>query len=275
MSPRYAIDTLHVPGVPVYLTVGDQEALGYLKLTATGRPVYRLGTLKQSIDLPRHARPHLWRPAVSPWPEPLPEAATVTQPVRWSSRKPDPAAWEPPVNQDTWPFPDLKLGRAGVPPASSREAIARALRGIRTFSERYRDRPPPPSVSWPRDLLIEAHVVWKRLYTSRTGRSEHLRPEDYNDIWVDRSNLDARPARWEPTRRDIADVEDGGVLDWMRGLPHRQTQILRLRAALPPYSWRQIAEYQERSENDVRADYARACETVWRQARYEQADARR
>lgn len=261
-APHYAIDALRVPGVPVVFLVGDQEAIGFLRYTATGRPVYRLGTLQKSVDLPKHARPSLWRPAGA-WPEPLPEPAIETKPVKWAQNGPTSSPPERSVAADHWPFPDVRLGKAGTAPVDTREAMARVLRAIRTFDVRFRDRPPPPSILWPRDLLVEAHVVWKRLYTSRTGRSEHLRQDDYDDIWVDRSELDARPARWDPTRRDIADLEDGNVLRWLDGLTRRQTQILRLRAALPPYSFPQIAEFQDRTENDVRADYARACDEVW------------
>lgn len=267
-TDRYPISALEIEGLPVWFTLGDQEIMGFVKFTRSGRPVYRVGTARKSDDLPRFAKPALWRP-VNPdaWPETLPEPATVQQPVEWVETKTKPESQpEPSVrDMDRWPYPHVTLGRADEKPKTVEEAEARILRALRTVDAIYRDRPDVSPAAWPRDLMVSAAVLKKMLSSSRTGKLPWLRDEDYRDVYVDMSDLSPRPARWMPTRRDLSDL-DAGCLDWMRDLSRKMQSLLRWRAAIPRYSFTQIAEMTSRQEDDVRKEYAIACARLFRKA---------
>lgn len=268
---RYPISTLDIEGVVVWFTLWDHEVLGFVKFTASGRPVYRTGPLSRSEDLPKHARPSLWRP-VHPetWPDALPEAAVVQSDVAWGADSPLPSKTAPEPNVrdlDRWPYPHVTLGRAGDIPKSQDEAEARVLRALRAADALYRDHAGHAcEAAWPHDLLVSAAVLAKMLRASKTGKLPWLTADDYRDVHVDLSDLSAKPARWCPTRRDVSDLE-WGCLDWMRPLPRKFQQLFRWRSALPQYSFRQIGEMQDRSEDDVRSDYREACARVFQEAR--------
>jgi len=267
-TDRYPISALEVEGLPVWFTLGDQEVMGFVKFTRSGRPVYRVGTARKSDDLPKFARPALWRPVnVETWPEALPEPATVQKPVAWVETKPKQESLPDPAVRDVdrWPYPHIVLGRAGEKPRCIEEAEARVLRALRTVDAIYRDRPDVSPSAWPRDLIVSAAVVKKMLSSSRSGKLAWFRDEDYRDVFVDVSDLSPRPARWMPTRRDLSDL-DVGCLDWMRDLSRRMQSLMRWRAAIPRYSFTQIAEMTGRDEEDVRKEYCIACARLFRKA---------
>lgn len=262
MVDRYSIDALNVEGVPVFFSVGDTEVLGFVKFTRSGRPIFRVGNHRKSVDLPRHARPSLWRPVnVETWPDELPEPSTVTKDVAWQSAPPRPATPEPALPGEKWPYPNVALGRANVPPRSITEAEARILRAIRT-----QDSIDPTIGSgclWPKDLMIASAVVRKLLENSRSGRLAHFEKSDYADIHVDLSDLRPRPARWVPTPRDVSDVL---CLRWTDCLTSKEMSLFMWRSALPPYSWNQIAEFRNQDQEEVRCQYRAACAKVYARA---------
>lgn len=264
-ADRYPISTLDYEGVPVWFTVGDRELAGFAKFTRSGRPVYRVGTLRKSEDLPSHARPSLWRPVdPSTWPDQLPEPATVQADVDWHSEiRANLAQIEPTVrDMDRWPYPHIELGRAGELPKSVEEAEARTLRALRCVDVLYRDPPERSETAWPHDLMVSAALLKKLLSSSRTGKLPWLRDDDYRDVHIDLSDLSPIPARWVPTRRDLSDVE-AGCLSWMRALSRKDQRLFKWRSDLPQWSFRQIAEMTRQDEDDVFKAYKAACERLF------------
>lgn len=158
-------------------------------------------------------------------PEPLPFAtpsATAMGPARFDRCR---AA-------DGWPYADVALGDR-ISPASAEEAEARLLRAWRTAEAA--DRVAPSGSSTCADIPREMVMIARR-YADADRRVEAFLkglPDD--------PSLDALPARWEPERRDQNDC--AYALDWLRHLAHpRALAIVALRAALPPFSWRQVGE---------------------------------
>lgn len=268
---RYRIADLDIEGTPVIWTMASgDDAEGYLTITARGRRVYRVYTdsprRRQSADLPSFSAPALWRPLFPDrWPDVLPEPAVVLEPIFDARHRPQPSpAIETIGEPDGWPYPDLVL-TLGTP-KSIEEAEARVLRGLRTQQvlERLDERPHGDTL-WPPALMFKARMVAKALKSSRTGQLGFLRREDYSDIHVDRSDLRALPDVWIPTRRDVGDVENG-VLTWLRDLTEGQARIVHMRAAMPQYSWRAIAEFRRHSVEHAKTVYGSALEWIWRRA---------
>lgn len=266
MVDRFPIDALNVEGVPVYFVVGDGEVVGFVKFTRSGRPIYRVGNARQSVDLPRHAAPSLWRPVnCATWPDDLPDPAVQTAPVDWASQ---PTPHGPPdasVPMDRWPYPDLTLGRVGIAPKTAKEAEARVLRAVRAHDAMYADRPSGANgAAWPKDLLIAAAVVRKLLENSRSGLLASFQPSDYADVHVDKSDLRPLPARWMPTPRDISDMV---CLKWMDALRAKERELVMWRAAMPSYSFAQIAEFRKLEEEEIRAQWQAICNRLFEVAR--------
>jgi len=263
---KYAIRDLTLPGLEVWLTVGLKEVIGYLHLTPAGRSVYRVGTIKRSVDLPKFTKPTSWRPKDERrWPCPLPEPIISQKPVDWGVdgkiAKESPEGPEPTVG---WPYPGLRLGRAGEIPKSVKECEARILRALRAEAVYGRERP-RRSAYWPKDLMIASKLIEKGLYSASTGRSGALRDADYADFHIDKTDLRPLPARWEPTPRDVSDYEwhPGGPLSW----PTRAgLDVLVPRAALPAFAFWQIAQELRTSEDDAKRLYQHECEEAFRRA---------
>lgn len=266
---RYRLADLDIEGHPVIYTMpSGQEVEGYLAITARGRRVYRVYTdsprRKASQDLPSFSHPALWRPLFpARWPDALPEPAIILEaPERKIEASPQIERVDEP---DGWPYPELvlTLGR----PASKVEAEARILRGIRTsvVLERLDERP-SGDVAWPPALLFKARRVAAALRSSRSGTLPWLTRDDYRDFHVDKSDLRALPSVWIPTRRDVGDVENG-VLLWCNVMTEMQSRIVHMRAAMPQYSWRAIAEVIHYTGPwKVKAVYGKAMDAIWRRA---------
>lgn len=265
-APRYNIKSLSIPGLDVWFSVAGKEVRGYLFLTPSGRPRYRVYVTeygrRHSQDLPRHAWPDLWRPAV-PWPEPLPMEATVMRPVAWQSKPPPLRTVEPSEPVVGWPYPNLRLGRAGTPPKTIQECEARILRAIRTSRVQERDDDNRgPSALWPKDLVIAAAIVEKSMRASKTRKLPGFRPEDYEQFYIDESDLEARPARWDPLPRDVSDYEwrPRGPLYWP---PDWSWSLFARRADMPVWTFGQIADKDDMGESETIELYADACQTAF------------
>ena len=255
---RYLISTLNLESTLVLLTVGDQEVAGYVKFSRSGRPTYRVGTLARSVDVPRDAV-FLWRP-FDPlrWPDILPEPVRLQPEVNsWREQRVQHGPPDTPVRADGWPYPDVVLGRAGKIPKTCREAEARLLRMLRAFDVIYRDTPQHGHSAWPREWRVAASVIFKALRSSPTHKLAGLRHEDYADFYIDPTDVRALPARWQPTPRDVSDMEANGGA-WIGGLSKMERSLFRWRSALPPYSFVQIAEHMDSTEDRARELYDRA-----------------
>lgn len=170
-------------------------------------------------DLPPHAFPTFWRPTnLANWPDPLPEP----YPIRtWTPPpKPAPEAGEPASKTDAfdWRGPYNVAGSIGV-----REAEVRLIRGLRTHGTR--------NLNGTERLIVGAYVDSVVL----VSRGVALAPE-----WKDPSDARAIPVKWEATRQDISD--EPIVMDWYRMLSPQQQAVVRQRAQLPAWSFRQISE---------------------------------
>lgn len=204
---------LYREGVQVILLVGGQEVDGYVtRFTQAGKPKWRIGLKRgNSHDVPA-AKVEAWRP-IKPetWPEPLPEPMRMTKEVNWQSPPEPQSEPESGIGEEWWVNPRTRLGTAGEPPVSALECEIRILRCICT-QEAMDFEPIKIESCWPKDLEISAKVVAKNLRASRTGMLPGLRREDYSDIHVDTSELDARIARWTSYPRDVSDWEN-----WPKG----------------------------------------------------------
>jgi hypothetical protein len=75
------------------------------------------------------------------------------------------------------------------------------------------------------------------LVSSKGAAGEYLkfRREDYDDFFIDRSELNARPAPWSPEPGDVSDYESGRLpRAWMDLCPARDRWILAARSLKPP-----------------------------------------
>ena len=272
---RYSIATLTLDGLPVWFTTGGGEVRGHLKTTRKGRRIYRVVLDRvNTVDLPDHATPSLWRPiSADAWPEPLPAPAVVMV----APARPVPILSEPEAfveSGEGWPYPNVRLGSAGEPPETERELEARILRALRTqdtMPQVIREK----TTAWPGALIVRATAVREALRASRNGRLSYLTDADHDDIYIDRSDLEARPARWSPTPRDVSDYA-GNILRHAARWSRVQRRIAHRRSLNPPHSWRQIADLESTDTTRIRQLYDSAMRLAWETARHETAhDTRR
>lgn len=258
---RYPISTLNVESTPVILTVGDQEMRGFVKFSPSGRRTYRVGSLSKSVDVPRDSV-FLWRPVdAGRWPDELPEPAIIQPDIdRWKERKPVHGKPDTPVRADEWPHAGLKLGKAPDRPSSVEEAEARVLRMLRAFDVTLVDRP-RYMAAWPKDWLISASIIERALRSSPSHRLATLAAGDYDDFWVDPLDVRPMPARWQPTRRDMSDLDF--CFAWLTDVSDLDKKLFRWRSALPVFSFVQIAEYLDATEDRAREIYAGACQRLF------------
>lgn len=264
---HYRITTLNAEGLDVWLTVGTHEIVGQVRYTASGKPRYQQRMSKKLLtDLPKQAVVSLWRPIEpSTWPYELPEPATLTH-----ERVRDvPVASEAEAFTEEgpgWPHPGVRLGRAGEKPESVEEVEARLLRALRTahLEERVDNS---GETLWLRGLMVKAKVRQKELAASPTGKIIGFRPQDYDDFHVDRSELNARPAPWCPTPRDVSDYEAGTHRTWLGHVRKKDRWLFGARAKNPPMSWRQIADEENEHEHEIKNRYREALRSILRKAR--------
>jgi hypothetical protein len=255
---RYPISTLDSDEHDVLLTVGDVEMVGRLRLTATGKARFQIRKTRTSMeDLPREALVALWRPMdVSTWPYELPEAASITREQR-SNRTESVRSGDLPagVGADS----HIYLGRPGEAPASQEETELRLIRCIRTRNVLERESYATQSL-WPRPWLDEALIKHKQFALSPSGKMAGWREDDYEDFFVDRSELNARPARFAPTHRDVSDYEANIDKAWLNLIAAYDRWIFHARAKLPPLDWWQIADEERVDEHVIVERYGKALE---------------
>lgn len=265
----YAIHHLYIDDVPVVFRVGDRAINGRLKIGPRGGFQYWIRAGKSLRLLPKTSKPWCWRPeCIADWPARLP-SQTIQEELPEVSAAREAQEEEELEGIEKILNPDFRLGHPRERPQSRSEAESRFLRCLLT--DRFMERLEPAirrnrttAADWPREFVIGAKVVERNLRSSRDGTLPGFRDDDYNDIFVDKSDCDAKPIMWEPTRRDIGDWE----LDaprWGRRLSRIELKILRLRCAR--WSYRGISSRTPLSYEAVRLRYNRAIDKIWREAR--------
>lgn len=193
-------------------------------------------TVKTELDQvgrtpPSDRSPFAFRPAdLARWPHPLPAPLDPAfGPKRPPARVAE-AAEPLQDGSDDWPYPGLALG-LGVP-ASGEECEARILRAFRTSASAVGGHIGHGASGYCADIpreMVKTALKWAAQAREAEDRREGRAPD-----------LEAVRSGWTPTKRD---VEDWTVaLSWLDGVSQRAVLILSLRAADPPWSFRQIAE---------------------------------
>lgn len=267
MARWYAIKFLHVVNVDVVYRVGSGLVVpGVMREGSRGGYQYWVRDGSKMRRLPQGTRPWCWRPeSLADWPDRLPRETInerLEEDVIEDELETEQDSIESTLN------PDYRLGRPEEPPESREEAESRFLRFILT--DRYMERVEPSLTrqrraagDWPREFVIGAKMVELRFSQSRDGKMVGWRDEDYLDVHVDVSELEAKSAPWVPTRRDIGDWGED-VPRWGRGLTKLELKIIRLRCAR--WSYRGISQRTPLSYEAIRQRYNRAIDKVWRTA---------
>lgn len=267
IPPRYQISTLDWDDQDVFLTVGEEEVIGRIRFTSTGKPRFQIRKSRTSFeDLPKQALVALWRPLdMTRWPHELPEAATLTPNQDIAIAEPTEAAGGD-FEDDGAHVAGLYLGRPGETPGCLDETKVRLIRCIRTRSVIER-QVILAEVYWPKPWLDEAQVRHKQLAASPSNELVGWRKEDYDDVFVDISELNARPARFVPTPRDVSDYEANIDREWLRMISKYDRWIFQARAKLPPFEWWQIADEVRLDEHVVREIYQDCLQTIFEKVR--------
>ncbi|MGE0022502.1 MAG: hypothetical protein AB7S70_02600 [Hyphomicrobium sp.] len=186
------------------------------------------------------------------WPYPLPaplDPAFGRRAPRSEERAPDEGV-DAAHGTDDWPHPGLLLTR-GVP-RSREECEARLLRAFRTSDAQHGVGHGGSSTcaDIPREMVL---IALK--YAAREREAEERRGKRDTDATAVRSG-------WTPTRRDLEDWVT--ALSWLNGVEGRAIDVVAMRAADPPWSFRQIAEkVRARCHKTARHLYERALDQAY------------
>lgn len=267
---RYPISTLDIEGQDVMLTVGDQEVVGRLRMTNTGKQRFQVlqpQCRSKFEDLPRTALVSLWRPLDDMiWPQELPEPAIMTPEPETRVDRTE-RVRDGDFEGESTHTSHIYLGRPGERPQSVLEVEHRIIRGLRTAAVIEREII-SQDVLWPRPWLDEVKIRQKQLDV-QVGRNRDpvmkgWREQDYADYFVDRSALNARPVRFEPTPRDVSDYEARTHFKWLQLIPAYDRWLFDARAKLPPLDWWQIADQERVEEHIIQERYKHALEMIFK-----------
>lgn len=197
--------------------------------------------------------PVAFRPLdLSAWRHPLPEpldssfGASVAQ---CQPRLEAQEALDPHHGSDDWPYPGLRLGAEGAVPKSREECEARILRAFRTSHSSAGGFVGHMSSGTCADIPREQVQI-----ALAHCNAERIREELRLGV---AQPLNAVRSGWTPTKRDIGDWVQ--ALQWLNSAEPRAVHVVELRAADPPWSFRQIAERMRlSSHNTARRWYAAA-----------------
>lgn len=269
----YPIEACRRPGVPVIVVLEDggtevlaiirrhserQRAWWWFQIGAWGGPgIGWMPRTEIALDMwgrsQRRAKsPALWRPAPGiVWPDALPAPIEHHFTARAMDLTPHPTeadALDPYLAHDGWPAPGLKLGER-TPPVSFEECEARILRAFRTEETRAGGvRGHRGSGGFCGDIPSDmVRIALKAAEAQRLAESGER-------------SFEAVRSAWSPTRRDNGDWDYAQA--WLRPVSARDRQIVKWRAADPPWSWRQIAEKLRVSKTGVELRYRAAIETA-------------
>lgn len=247
-APWYPIATMRRHRITVRVQGAGYECLAIVRDHPTAKRPWWLVMAERATFAGRHLlpveplapygvaahvrAPMLWQPlAAGHWPEPLP--APVRDAPRPPGQHPPPPDEEPedPTQPgDGWPYPGLRLGQR-VPPSSIEECEARLLRALRTSASRE-----------------TGHVGLDRRATCADIPAEMIKIALKFAHWEAIMRGDVKPethavrSGWTPLRRDIEDWTY--ALEWLRapGCGGTGQEVLIMRAADPPWSFRGAAE---------------------------------
>jgi len=279
-GPWYAIAAMQRPGVTIELALnGGVHVEGRLAPHPRNRRLFWWEwrpSLEEFVPLqmwtppaaPLPERtsdrtPLAWRPWVpGVWPDPLPEpvqGAVIRRQEAGRAEQDGAVASHTDVlisdscllsPEHGWPYPGLALGER-TPPRSRQEAEARVLRALRTMNVLPRPRNGGGGGGcWPREWTVLAARLDALERLASGERDTHVPPVR---------------STWLATRRDQGDWLY--ALKWMGGLADAHRRVIRLRAADPPYGWREIARREQIARQDVQQRYEAAIDAVWRAAR--------
>lgn len=189
-------------------------------------------------DTPTAERsPTAWQPIDrATWPHRLPEHLALLRPPRAPGQRSPVIEVEPDdgsIPGDGWPHPGLHLGQR-TPPHSFEETEARLLRAFRTSASRAVDDVGHGRRVTCADIPSE-YVAIALKYAAHERRVEELREGRRPD---EAGGNDAVRSGWMPYRRDNEDWLY--ALGWLVWANERGVEVLRLRAADPAFSYRQI-----------------------------------
>lgn len=196
-----------------------------------------------------HVRaPMLWQPiAAGQWPDALPDPVrTPPRPPGQHAAPPDAEPEDATQPGDGWPYPGLRLGQCTAP-VSLEECEARLLRALRTSASRE-----------------TGHVGLDRRATCSDLIAIALKFAHFEAIMRGDVKPDTEAVRsgWTPLRRDIEDWTY--ALEWLRapGCGGIGQDVLMLRAADPPWSFRGAAERLSTRRKPITGQAAHAA--YWR-----------
>lgn len=273
-EPWYPIGAMRWARLPVEIArPGYQHAAIVLADKGSGRmhwfmvtPAGKVGDriARYAVAADRCA-PTRWRPlAGHAWPHPLPEAIADIPRSREPGQHSAPSEPEPDdATQagDGWPYPWLRLGQR-VPPVSIEECEARLLRALRTSASRETGSVGLAHRSTCADIpseYVKIALKYERALAINRG--------DY------KPDMHAVRSGWTPVRRDIEDWSY--ALGWLAVLAwdDLMRDVLEMRAADPPFSFRAIAELMpgrrraRASAQAIHAGYVQALTLVFERAR--------
>jgi len=204
--------------------------------------------------------PHAFRPLdAAAWKHPLPEPlAPAVSLKRPPAATPEPQeALDPHHGSDDWPYPGLRLGAEGAVPKSREECEARILRAFRTSHSSAGGFVGHMSSGTCADIPREQVQI-----ALAHCNAERIREELRLGV---AQPLNAVRSGWTPTKRDIGDWVQ--ALQWLNSADPADVHVVELRAADPPWSFRQIAERMRlASHNTARRWYADAISHAFQSA---------
>lgn len=195
------------------------------------------------------SHPVAWRPQEGViWPDAL--GVALAGPMFAASPPVEDSLPERGEPVDGWPIPGVHLGKR-APPESLGECEARLLRAIRAMNT--------PGV-------VEMPGVGVRLVDSiRIVTNNALRVEADPGAWIDKSHLPDVRVAWTPEKRDLADWDY--ALAWTGAATKRGWRIVARRAAMPVWSWRQIADREQVTQARARQIYTATIAAIFERAR--------
>lgn len=257
----YPAEALFLDETDVIIVVNDREFIGKMRLTNTGKRRFFVKVDHRNYEaVPSKALIALWRPIdEAAWPDDLPEAVALT---REQPKRPHVISEEAP-EPDIADATDIVLRGPGERPASLDEVEHKLIRCLRTRAALEKDHI-RRDVAWPRPWRDEAMIIEKELASSISGEMRGWQRSDYDDFFVDRSALHAKPARFQPTARDVSNIDAGEDRKWLSYLPTHEHWLFRARAKMPALDWWQIADGESVDEALIRERYKNCLRTIYR-----------
>lgn len=270
--PRFSISTLDVEEEHIFLTLMDGgECVGRMLLTPAGKQRFeRFEGGRRYTKIP-YQFVSLWRPInVREWPFELPLATATLTPELERPRAAPKRVQGGDLEDAPCEVAGFYLGRPDEPPESVSEVEVRLLRCIRTRNVLDRERNIVETL-WlkPWQDAIKALNETLQAIKRHHGRIDipTWRKEDYDDYHVDGSELEARPARFTPTHRDVSEYEAAIDIKWLDIVWKKDRHLFLARAELPPVQWWALADAERLDESAIKGRYRDALERLFQKVK--------